>query len=399
MVPFENSYPTVVGFYKLQTDAAMAFDTAAKVLRGTDCPRVNWKNKQDYMYARAKEMEHCKPESYLLAEVAEKIKKFLLKIPRPPCPELVLKNNEMAKKWSRFLPSETGEEFLELYQNDIAGLARKELDTSAPSLATKYAVQCGVESVQDKNPDAFFIPIGTRSPQLSSQSKSNDSSDDNMSISSNTEEEENADLSKAADISDTGSLDLKSNGIEQDSFKSYPIPIGCPVLWDFKTNSFRRGVVVSPPITSTDGDIAYKVMPAKGSRNESGTVIPKTQLALGIDCPVQVIRNSNETLRPLEGKILFSAPVSVSAECIHGTSFLYTILIVKKRNQFQVMTDVPSPFVRCAPAKETLVPADNNKGPLSGSPKAAYENSQKDCQNLFSPNSSTITSEVDLSFT
>jgi hypothetical protein len=212
-------------------------------------------------------------------------------------------------------------------------------------------------------------------------------------------------------------LSPNNDNIERQFFKDFPIPLGCPILWKFSCNSFSRGIVISPPIHGSDGDTAYKIMPAKSSKVEPSTVIPAKALAFGLDCPVHVSSPSGSASHLIEGKILFCTPVPASIKNSQGSSFLYTILIIKEGNQFQVMNDVPSPRVRYRTEKDVLVPkkrdtdriattkrshttlsmANSNaastvRGRLATSPEAIGDiNSQTSSHKFFSLNS-TITS-------
>ena len=105
-----------VGYYKLKSDAALAYDEAVKLLKGDDCSKINFSSTQEYVNARATEVEETDSSYQTLTEIARKIQKHLSKI---PCPEIDVINDAMAKKWERYLPSETGKDFLASYQKSI----------------------------------------------------------------------------------------------------------------------------------------------------------------------------------------------------------------------------------------------------------------------------------------
>jgi len=303
----------------------------------------------------------------------------------------------MAKKWARYLPSETGKEFLDSYKknlNDVLGsakLQRSELDTAAPSIISDkqddiHAADVEIELVQGKNPDSFFKPIAegntddspskssrnrdvpnNRSKQLHIRSEPEDDSDDDASLFSDPEESDTEEthvlpdtnstaIVRATDVSDARSLDHDNGSIMKLPDRINEFPIGCLVVWHFDCNSFRSGMVTSPPIYGTNKDTAYEVMPIKSSgEHESITLVLGKALAFGLDCPVYVSRGSESHL--LEGKILFCKTGSSSANDSQADSFSYTILIIKEGNKIQVMNDVSSERVKY---RKVIIPTNKN---------------------------------------
>jgi hypothetical protein len=110
-----------LGLWKLQADAALAYDRASKLLMGTDCDRLNFASRRDYTIHRVKELDTLevglgKVEVESVPSVEARIRTYLSKF---PCPEIDALNERMANKWCSRLPQETGKEFLDLYQRSI----------------------------------------------------------------------------------------------------------------------------------------------------------------------------------------------------------------------------------------------------------------------------------------
>jgi len=376
-----------IGYWRLETDAAMAFDEAAKLLRGADFSKVNFSSRQDYLAARAKELEKIELSSRVsvdnLSTIAMMIQKQLSKF---PCPEINVINDLMAKKWARYLPAETGNEFLDSYQgsvDEIFGLPklrRSETDPLDPSIVSNSVghkldgTRAPVVEMESVNPVAFFKPITENSPNNTSpqhHSEPEGDSNNDASLFSNAEETD-ALLSpnptvivQALDVSDAISLDHNNDIItpasnqrkETDQIKEFPL--GCRVLWNFDGNSFRSGMVSS---ASIDG-MSYNVTPTKRSgETKSSVLIPEKELAFGPNCPVYVSSTRGQEAHLLKGKILTTF---TSVNNLQAGSFIHTILINKEGNQFQVMKDVPSECVKYRKVIETELPTPTNKNSSS----------------------------------
>ena len=212
-----------VGYYKLESDAALAYDEALKLLKGDDCSKINFSSTQEYVNARAKEVEQTDSSYQTLTEIARKIQKHLSKI---PCPEIDAINDAMAKKWERYLPSETGKDFLASYQksiDEVLGFVEPEQSEVTTSTSTVPPTV---------SPNALFKPIADgNSDDSSSESIEQKKATNNMSHS--------LDRSKVDAIECTAPITTK----KRETAQMKDFPIGCPVLWDFKSKSFCTGVV------------------------------------------------------------------------------------------------------------------------------------------------------------
>jgi len=139
-----------LGQCSLDADAALSYDVAARLLKGPGA-RTNFSSSGDYERAKELELESkglgaeaAMTAAAIESRVRTKLRKKFLALdeaavpavsestedersargtaPAPPetCPELEALNDAMAKKWARYLPKETGQDFLDLYQGGIA---------------------------------------------------------------------------------------------------------------------------------------------------------------------------------------------------------------------------------------------------------------------------------------
>jgi len=251
-------------------------------------------------------------------------------------------------------------------------------DRNAPS-----ETDMEIESGQGKAPDAVVRPIAEGNTDDSSQDRNaqnkrspqrrgrlpepeNDSDDDVSLFSDDTEgnDAKQSDAEKANACPDTNteilhaSLNHNNDGTikgSRDIIKAFPI--GCPVLWDLDSSSFRRGMVTSAPIHDDNNDTTtYEVMPTIGGRS---TTIPERSLAYGLNCPVYVSHGSESHV--LGGKILFCKPCCPSSNDSEGELVSYTILIDREHNQFQVMNNIPSERVKYREVLQAEVPVHSNE--------------------------------------
>jgi len=360
-----------VGYWQLETDAAIAYDQASIFLRG-DQGKVNFASRRAYKDSRAEELKKCDIDVETWPTIATKIQKHLSTI---PCPEIDAINEAMCKKWASYLPlEETGKEYLETYQrkiDEMFGLTKLQTSECAASAPSVVSISGGgkkdgsgveVELVQGKNMD--FNPIKDSGPKNASPNnqRGDNNSDDDASLFSSAEEIE--DLPAKDPAANPQPLDVNDerpfvhnnepmamsvnerNDTEtptnrrKETVKITHFPIGCPVMWDFGGDSFRSGMVTGV-VPNTDA--LYEVTPTESSgQMKLSTVIAGKGLAFGLNCPVYVSLPCCHD-EQLQGKILLCTPSSANDSM--AATLLYTVLVPKEGNQIQVMRDVPSEHV------------------------------------------------------
>ena len=324
-----------VGHWNLQSDAALAYDEACKLLNGEDCNNVNFASDQSYLDARSNEISKLFGSSVTIepiTSITSEIKRQLAKIPSP---ELDALNDAMTAKWSRYLPSVTGNDFMALYQQSMGKLLgmktshqSEEHDTSSSIVSGNVGIDNAKDTVV---PEGVFKPISDSGQKDTSQPQPEvDESDDEASLFSGngTEEEEETD----AAVNTNDKVEAGAQSVLNDNTASSPVteqnepnmtefPIGCPVMWNMNDNSFNCGTVSSK---LTKGK-QYEVVDREKSNSK---LVPAESLSFGIDCPVNVAPSCEDKSPLLQGKVLMHTKKS------------YTILINKEGNQFQVMTGV-----------------------------------------------------------
>jgi len=328
-----------VGHWNLQSDAALAYDEACKLMNGEDCSDVNFASDQSYLDARSNEISKLFGSSVTIepiSSITTEIKRQLSKIPSP---ELDALNDAMAAKWSRYLPSATGNDFMALYQQSMGKLLgmttshQSEQHDTASSIVSGNNV--GTKSAKDTEvPEGGFKPISDSGPKdmksSQPQPEVQDESDDEASLfSGNDTEEEEEEADAVVNTSDKVKAGAQSvqngNTASSSSTQKEPnttdFPIDCPVMWNMNDNSFNCGTVSSK---LTKGK-QYEVVDKEKSNSK---LVPAESLLFGIDCPVNVAPSCDDKSPLLQGKVLMYTKKS------------YTILINKEGNQIEVMTGV-----------------------------------------------------------
>jgi len=193
-------------------------------------------------------------------------------------------------------------------------------------------------------------------PETKSQSKEttqDDDSDDNISLFSDVNDEQENFAPSQDSVAVTLAVsnvvkpkklsEMKLVSATKEQEESLEFPLGCHVLWKLHDESFQRGVVSSawlnmiPPIR-----FVYKVEPLNG---ESKQIKSACELAFDTRCPVYINSSPTDNNNHLvEGEVLLSRT--------DDTKTLYTILIKKKGNEFQLEHDVPSDLVRFRKAEK-----------------------------------------------
>jgi len=349
-----------IGHWHLQSDAALAYDEACKLLNGEDCSNVNFESDQSYLDARSNEISMLFGSSVTIepiSSITSEIKRQLSKIPSPKLDAL---NDAMAAKWSRYLPSATGNDFMALYQQSMGKLLgmtttqqSEQQDTSTSIVSDNAVTECAKDT---EAPEGGFKPISDSRPKdmksSQPQPEVQDESDDEASLFSggDTEEEEEttdavvntSDKVKAGAQSvlndNTSSSAIKQK--ESDLIKE--LPIGCPVMWNMNDDSFNCGTVSSKPTKGKQ----YEVVDGEKSNSK---LVPGESLLFGIDCPVYVASSCEDKSPLLQGKVLMY------------TNKSYNILINKEGNQIQVMTGVTQDRVSFRQVAEAELSAASNK--------------------------------------
>jgi len=328
-----------VGHWHLQSDAALAYDEAFKLLNGEDCSSVNFASDQSYLDARSNEISKLFGSSVTIepiSSITTEIKRQLSKIPSP---ELDALNDAMAAKWSRYLPSVTGNDFMALYQQSMGKLLgmtttqQSEQQSTSTSIVSDNAV---TECAKDTEvPEGGFKPISDSGPKdmksSQPQPEVQDESDDEASLFSGgdmEEEEETTDaVVNTSDKVKAGAQSVLNDNTSSSAIKRKEsdlikeLPIGCPVMWNMNDDSFNCGTVSSKPTKGKQ----YEVVDKEKSNSK---LVPGESLSFGIDCPVYVASSCEDKSPLLQGKVLTY------------TNKSYTILINKEGNQIQVMTGV-----------------------------------------------------------
>ena len=319
-----------IGHWNLQSDAALASDEARKLLNGEDCSNVNFASDQSYLDARSNEISKLFGSSVTIepiSSITTEIKRQLSKIPSP---ELDALNDAMATKWSRYLPSVTGNDFMALYQQSMGKLLGMTTIQQSEQQDTSTSLNAVTECAKDTEvPEGVLKPISDSGQKDTKSSQQEDESGDEASLFSgnDTEEEETDSVVNTSDKVEAGSQSVLNDNTASSTTKHKKsdvikeFPIGCSVMWNMNDNSFNCGIVSSKP---TKG-MQYVVMDGEKSNSK---LVPGESLLFGIDCPVYVAPSCKDKTPLLKGKVLMY------------TRKAYTILINKEGNQLQVMTGV-----------------------------------------------------------
>mmetsp|Transcript_31937 Transcript_31937/g.54476 ORF Transcript_31937/g.54476 Transcript_31937/m.54476 type:complete len:1288 (-) Transcript_31937:917-4780(-) len=233
---------------------------------------------------------------------------------------------------------------LTLYAADT--LAKKKEVTLLSDVATRIKAKKAKWDAESKksNSDAPVLP------EQKSQSKqtTQDDSDDNISLFSEANDEQegfvqsqdSAAITVAA--SNVTAATVKPNlsemnlvSVTKEQAESLDFPIGCEVLWKLQDESFQRGVVALAWLNMTQTiSLVYEVEPLSG---ESKQMKCASELAFDTRCPVYIKSSPTDNNALVEGEVLLSRT--------DGKKTLYTILVKKEGNEFQLKHDVPSDLV------------------------------------------------------
>ena len=214
-----------------------------------------------------------------------------------------------------------------------------------------------------RNADADDLPQNYEpfKPQSHPTSQGDHSDDDTLFSETKEEQEKFAQSQDSAAITVTASNTTTASGkpqspemnlvsVTKDQEASLEFPLGCRVLLKLQDESFQRGVITSawldmnPPV-----NLLYEVEPINGESKQKKTA---AELAFDTRCPIHFISSSDNNL--VEGEVLFSR-----TDC---TSSLYTIILKKEGNEFEIMHDVPANLVKFRKIeKENSRPSDQTE--------------------------------------
>lgn len=278
-----------LGSYKLETDAALAHDEAARLLKFD--AELNFGNSaKQYLRARAKESAEVGGPAEPVLTAANMIRGHLLKIKNPA---VVALDEAIEKKWGRCIEGELSN-----------------MDKIDP------------DSVQAQNKDEC-VADDTEVIEIIDDSDSNCGERKDAASTLTSDEHPSQDRSKSvateatAAVSNVAGIDAERSGAA--ALKS--MPVGCPVAWSIDGNSFCSGEIVAVSKTT---QTKYGITPSNGG---ASVLVAASGLAFGFNCHVTVARAPGETLK---GKVLFFKRSS--------DSFVYQVRVEMGSNRFQVLS-------------------------------------------------------------
>ena len=277
-----------LGSYKLETDAALAHDEAARLLKFD--AELNFGNSaKQYLRARAKESSEVGGTAEPVQTAANTIRDHLLKIENPA---LVALDEAIEKKWGRCI------------EGEISNMDRIDLQAH--------------NSDKGADDDAEVIEIID-----DSDSNGEETRKDAAALTS--DKQPSRDRSKSVVTEATAAVSNVEGTSLAAALKS--LPVGCPVAWDIDGNSFCSGEIVAVPRTtqtSSNLNTKYGITPSNGG---ASVLIAASGLAFGFNSHVTVSRAPGEKLK---GEVLFFKRSS--------DSFVYQVRVEMGSNQFQVLT-------------------------------------------------------------
>ena len=177
-----------IGYYKLETNAALAYDKALLQLRGPSA-KTNFISEEDYEKAKKSELAEtglsitiamtpsaietkvnevlCKASSTSassgIANTTE-VEKERCEMSSAKCSELSLED-AMAKKWAPYLPQVKGNNFIDGYQKSIDGILqelRPKTNHSTPQLSSLVVPVDNVASIGKQNSNEIECAVSTQ---------------------------------------------------------------------------------------------------------------------------------------------------------------------------------------------------------------------------------------------
>jgi len=361
-------------YWKLQADAALAYDKACKLLKGANCSKVNFASRQSYLSHRAKEIR--KLEGSLQKVIVDPVPLVLTNIRRHlssiMSSEIDALNESFSKNWGEHLPSMIiGQDYHTEYQ--------KSFNMLFANISVEHDILV--------RPEESF-------------NDAKNQSDDDASLFSSVHEASDMECSttESPRASDVGGahqnvpIFSEETEVESDQIK---MPVGCPVMWNFVGDSvFRSGTITS----ELDEREMYEVTPTNKGRNDSNKFIPASELAFGIGCTVFVSPTGGQGVQQMKGNVLFCTRSQVG-------SFVYTVVIIKGQNELQVIKGVSATRLRyrmvdsgiaLMPATTNNLVLPNNLQAVMPPPSPRLVPSPADGENesgIFFSSNSTITTE------
>ena len=388
-------------YWKLQADAALAYDKACKLLKGANCSKVNFASRQSYLSHRAKEIR--KLEGSLQKVIVDPVPLVLTNIRRHlssiMSSEIDALNESFSKKWGEHLPSMIiGQDYHNEYQKSFNTLFANSVDDSSPSSTPPNNSYITVEDEPADciTKDTEIDDIHDILVRPESTKDANNESDDDASLFSSVHEASDMECStRASDIGgahQNNPILSEDTEVEADQIK---MPVGCPVMWNFVADSvFRSGTITS----ELDEREMYEVTPTNKGRSDSNKFIPASELAFGIGCTVFVSPTGGQGVQQMKGNVLFCTRSQVG-------SFLYTVVIIKGQNELQVIKGVSAIRLRyrmvdsgvaLMPAKTNNLVLPNNLQDVMPPPSPILVPSPADGENesgIFFSSNSTITTD------
>ena len=392
--------------WKLQADAALAYDKACKLLKGANYNKLNFTSRQSYLSYRAKEIKKLEdrsqkviidPVPLVLSNIQHHLRSIMSS-------EIDALNESFAEKWGDLPSMIVSQDYHSEYQKSFNTLfANVSVDDSSPS-TTSPNNSCVIE--EDEQADCItkdteidnIHDVFIRPQECSEDAKNR--SDDDASLFSSVHEASDMECStrespRSSDVGGAHQNDpilSEEMEVEADQIK---MPVGCPVMWNFVGDSvFRSGTITS----ELDERAMYEVTPTNKGRSDSNKFVPASELAFGIGCPVFVSPTGGQGVQPLQGNVLFCTRSQ-------DDSFVYTVVIIKGENELQVLKGMSAIRLRyrmvdsgvaLMPAKTNNLVLPNNLQAVMPPPSPRLVPSPADGENesgIFFSSNSTITTD------
>lgn len=251
-------------------------------------------------------------------------------------------NFNTQKKYELARAAEIAERGLTLVAADTAAKMKDVMTLS--EVAGRIQVKKAKWDAESKKADLDAQVLPNKTNQ-SKQMAQDDDSDDNISLFSDTNDKQDnfapsqdsaavtvavSNVTAATTKPKLSEMNLVS--LEEDQEESLEYPIGCPVLWKLQDDSFQRGEVASAWLnTNQPIGIVYEVEPLQ---KESKQMKCASELTFDTHCPVYLKSSLTDNNTLVEGEVLLSRTDDAKT--------LYTILLKKETNEFQLKHDVPS---------------------------------------------------------
>eukprot|EP00986_Skeletonema_menzelii_P013768 scaffold8377_cov139-Skeletonema_menzelii.AAC.4 len=278
----------------------------------------------------------------------------------------------------------TQEEYLHARADEIAqrGLTLDAADSSVKKrevlslseVAARLQVKKAEWDAESKKSKSD-TPILSEKKSHAEQTTQDDDSGDDISLFSDANDEQDnfapsqdsaAVTVAISNVTDFSEMKLAAVTKEQEEILEFPI--GCPVLWKLQDGSLHKGKVAAAWLNMKGSiNLVYEVHPLD---KKSKQMKCASELTFDTHCPVYIKSSPTDSDTVVEGEVLLSRT--------DDTKTLYTILLLKEGNEFQLKHDVPFDLLRFRKvAKENSVSSQRVTENSESNSKVSLHSEQK----------------------